>query len=78
MVLQSQLNFSYVCFSYVKDDAPISEEQREKNRRYAEYEKERWRTYIMFLEWKKMAEERAKRIGPAIFGGPDPIHFRPE
>ena len=32
----------------------------------------------MFLEWKKMAEERAKRIGPAIFGGPDPIYFRPE
>ena len=73
--MQSQLNFSYVCFSYVKDDAPISEEQREKNRRYAEYEKERWRTYIMFLEWKKMAEERRKRLGPPWW--PDPIHFRP-
>ena len=30
----------------------------------------------MFLEWKKMAEERAKRAGAPIFGGPDPIYFR--
>ena len=57
MVLQSQLNFSYVCFSYVKEYGPVSEEQTEKNRRYAEYEKERWTTYFMFLEWKKMADE---------------------
>ena len=49
-----------------------------RNRRYAEYEKERWRTYLMFLDWKKMADERRKRAGPRIFGGPDPIYFRPE
>ena len=30
----------------------------------------------MFLDWKKMADERRKRAGPPIFGGPDPIYFR--
>ena len=76
--MQSQLNFSYVCFSYLKEYGPWTKEQTEENRRRAENEKERWRTYIMLLDWKKIAEEHERRNGPRIFGGPDPIHFRPE
>ena len=89
MVLQSQLNFSYVCFSYVKaEDQPFVtytpwpssdySYMRERNRRYAEKYNPLWKNFIMSIEWKKLEKEYTrKREGGVIFVPPDPTVFRP-
>ena len=81
--MQSQLRFCYVCFSYLKEYGPWTKEQTEEMRRRDLYEKERWGTYFMFLDWKAMREEkkkeREKRLGKWAEWQvcPDPIYFRP-